>query len=352
MRKFMTLAVLANASIVMAWGPNGPKDDTIVEPQTPPNHEVTPSARGCLDLNGGKVSLDFLYWKASETDLYEATKLPTALTKTTLIEKWVRLHPDWDPGFRIGLGGNLPYDQWDIMAYYTYYYNHTENHRSTYADDQLAGFVPTLLAVRGFGIPKLEGRYRLHYNMLELEIGRDMFLSQRLSFRPLLGAAATWINRKFSVRYAQTVDLNGNVVTPGKGATKIEYFGIGPKVGFNTNWWMSRQWKLFGNLQAAFLYGHLRNHLTSDQTINGEKQRTGDVHNSNDNMVPWLQAQAGIAWGKCLNQGKTYLSLSGAWEINYLWNMFINDTFSNTTTFNAESNLSLQGFTARLQIDF
>ena len=350
MRKFMTLALLANASAVMAWGPNGPKDDAFVEPQIPPNHEVTPSARGCPDLNGGKVTLDFLYWKASENNLTEASKVPPEFDGKKLLAKWVRLSPHWDPGFRVGLGGNLPYDDWDIKAYYTFYRNHTENHRTTYADDVGAGFVSTLLALRQTNIPKLEGHYRLFYNILELEIGRNMFLSSRFSCRPLFGVAANWVNRKFSVRYSPSLNLNRS--NPGKGSTKGNYSGLGPKIGINTNWWMSREWKLFGNIQSACLYGRLRNHLVSDQLDDGVVTRTADVRDSIDNVVPWLQAQAGVVWGKCLNQGKTYLSFSGAWEINYLWNLLMNNRFSFNDNFTPQSNLSLQGFTARFEIDF
>ena len=84
---------------------------------------VNPSSRFQVD-NGWNLFLntEFLWWVAKEDGLYYAQSGYTeALTSTVPPDGTInfnghlqRVTPDWSPGFRIGLGGNMAYDEWDI----------------------------------------------------------------------------------------------------------------------------------------------------------------------------------------------------------------------------------------------
>lgn len=347
-----------SCTTLMGWGNRDFENTQVNEPA---NREITPSARGCPQRNGVFTFADFLYWKANESNLQMSTKIQSELSdKTSLDGKWVRLHPDWEAGFRFGLGGNLPYDKWDLVAYYTYYYNNTYSERSMQTRDFGVGFYGNYLVGNEYQIPKIKGHYRLHYNVLDVELGRHMFLSRRLSFRPFVGVSSVWLRRLFSVYYGKSTVIDQPIVdSPGEFKEKSTSQGVGPKVGLGAKWWLSSQWKLFGNLAAALLFGRTHSQSSvyqyqqdpADPLLIPYWTKTAGFSDSDSAMMPWLQIQTGIDWGKCFSNWFNF-SISAAWEANFWWDLPLLNNY-NARAFNyARSSLSLNGLTLRFKLDF
>src|SRR5579859_539783 len=78
-----------------------------------------PSAR----LSGEKRQFDcsatLLVWAAREVgaDCWAEVITPVAAPSSNELAE---VHFGWDPGFRVGLGYGMEYDQWDTQAFFTW----------------------------------------------------------------------------------------------------------------------------------------------------------------------------------------------------------------------------------------
>lgn len=105
-----------------------------------PNRDVNPAARPVVkDGVDLFVSGDFLWWKAVQENLeYVATV--NVGTPAVPGEGFLRSYQGryyepkfkYQPGFRVGIGYNLPYDGWDIFVNWTRFYNTAKDHRCAF----------------------------------------------------------------------------------------------------------------------------------------------------------------------------------------------------------------------------
>jgi len=168
--------------------------------QMPPpvNYNINPSARGCPENMMGSagvfVTADFLWWKAQENDLIVGfNQTVNNPAPDAAIGSVIRHNPKWKPGFRVGLGFNPSYDGWDVYFNWTWYRNsNTRNYSVTAAGPAVAGtvnqgIVSFWLNPNDNGIPTASSRWRILLNMIDLELGRDYYVSCGLSLRPYAG---------------------------------------------------------------------------------------------------------------------------------------------------------------------
>src|ERR1700722_3662932 len=81
--------------------------------------EATPSARCCPNIGHGPfITADFIYWQVNEDQIPYAIKRrvePNSESQTIR-----EINPGWHPGFKVGLGYNLPYHGWDLYLDFTW----------------------------------------------------------------------------------------------------------------------------------------------------------------------------------------------------------------------------------------
>ncbi|MBI3237138.1 MAG: hypothetical protein HYZ48_05525, partial [Chlamydiales bacterium] len=93
-------------------------------------HSFNPSSRfqaknGCNFY----LTADFLLWSANTDGLFYAqSNFGSAPDQnppngsTAFRGHLQRINEEWDPGFRVGIGGNMPYDEWDIYLNWTWFH--------------------------------------------------------------------------------------------------------------------------------------------------------------------------------------------------------------------------------------
>jgi hypothetical protein len=85
------------------------------------------------------VAADFLWWRAENHGYSYAFNR----TENSWVQgKVMRVNPSWDPGFRLALGWNAGYDQWDILAAWTWYYNKAKTLQTEFAATGNLGYYP------------------------------------------------------------------------------------------------------------------------------------------------------------------------------------------------------------------
>jgi hypothetical protein len=289
--------------------------------------------------NGWKAEIDVLLWhaKAGGVDwaiVFDNGSFPLDGRMRTLGFGW-----DW--GVRVGASKKYDKDGWEGNALYTYFSTHDSNSVSkpfATVDDLTGG------TASGSTSAKYNGE--IHYNAVDLNLGRQTFVSKQLCFYPSAGLKAVWIDQTYRLSTVNKIDASTTSIPVSGGLNtnlrdKCDVFGIGPAVGIDSSWHLCNNLRILGNASYALLQGYYKvtqyerivltpsGSVTTDTSLN----QNGDMHR----LFPHARLLLGLGWEKCFNEGRQLLDLSLSYETNYFWrvNQTINDvdTTPNALTF-------------------
>lgn len=324
-------------------------------------------------VNDLYVTAAFLWWLPDEADFSLGfNQTPSIVAPAGVSGSILRFRNSWDPGFRVGLGwqSHTP-EGWDVYVDWTWYKNKTSQNATVATPAGVgAGIVPYWGASVFNSAPGLFGNmnasWRLLYNMIDLELGREFYVSCGLSLRPFMSVEGGWIHRKWSVSYSNllstsAVTLDGD---PQSYSSKSNYWGVGPRAGLNGNWHLGAGFKFFGNLSGSLLSGRVsKNAATFSNTgvlapvLGSNTFSDGKIFR----IVPHLQAIVGGGWEFCFSCEQYRFAFTAGWEVNEFWNVPM-ALFPDTTVIgsgtgitnreNRSHNIGMSGLTAEVRFDF
>lgn len=339
--------------LVILWAVSGSGDEgccpkPCCTPPAPCCWQFNPcNPKKCTDMNCGGfyVSADFLYWRAENHGFSYAYEVTDSIRD---IGNVVRIDPKWNPGFRVGLGWNTTHDFWDVFANYTWYRNNAHEKRT--AGITFIGLWPV-----DFGdFRDVSADSPFNLNMGDFEVGRLVYLTRSLAVRPHWGARGGTIHQQFNSSFTNDIfsarsqlDFHG----------KNNYWGVGPRVGFNGEWHLSKGFSLLGNAAGALLYGKTNVRSLTEQLFIGATAFTinRDYTDHFYQLVPNLQLLLGFQWQTCFWCEKMFFKMSAGWETNIWWDQFNLLVASGTTSpFPTLGNqpLTMEGLTVNFEWDF
>lgn len=321
---------------------------------------VNPAARPTQKCDwGGYVTVDPLLLKAQENGLEFAVESFDAGTPILSGKSRAKsIDFNWNWGFRAGLGANLPHDGWDIYLDWMRLRAHA--HRSLHA-----GFDEFLLpvwahpggSVQGdFGNDSATGassRWKLHLNEIDLNLGRQFFVSKWLTLKPHAGFRTAWINQKDRIKYK---GLSENPAATGEVDMKCKYWGLGVNAGLNTQWGLACGFSLIADYSASLLYGyfnsfHNENMILGDVSTNDFTFR--DFYHVGRIITDFL---IGLRYDYLFDNETYHLGIQAGWEHHMYFgqNQFIRFSASDApgNFFANQGDLTLQGFSAQVRFDF
>lgn len=277
------------------------------------NPPARPVVRDGTDL---WIQAELLYLNATEDCLSYTIKNKNA---TTTVDGSVKnVQYDWSPGFRVGIGYNLPHDGWDMLVNWTWFRSHEKkkNHSHTgtglfQTQTNVASTVDTIDTLA----TEAEGRASLHLNILDGELGREFFVSKWLTLRPFMGIRGIWVNRGFGFEY----DLANNQGTEIDGHTHNRFRGAGLIGGLNTQWGLGSGWSFYGNITLALIYGVQRLHQHQDREVGETEGRIEHLHNHWTIVRPMLDLGAGLRWDHLFDNDAYRIRLQLGWEQHNLF---------------------------------
>ncbi|MBS0653665.1 MAG: hypothetical protein JSR39_09125 [Verrucomicrobia bacterium] len=290
------------------------------------------------------VSADFLYWNLQEGGTDYAYSSPNSATIFPLKGKRKHLEFDWDPGFRVGIGGVFAHDRWDALLNFTWF--QTSNSDSAEADDDDRLF--SLLASYPSGLKNAKLSWKVHFYALDFELGRNYFVSRYLSLRPFFGLKAAVIDQHRHTRYTDRMLSDVHIRTRGK----CDFWGIGPWTGINGNWHFWRNFSFFGRVAGAIMWGDFDVH--EKQTVTNQPVWF-DYDIDKDRIVPMVQFQLGFCWETNLSHDRYHLAFNLSYENQYWWQQnqfpyYPGPTVPKLNPINED--ISLQGLTFDVRVDF
>lgn len=329
-----------------------------------PRGEILPNAGPCVACGADLfITADFLYWMVREDHL--GYVYSTGQQADGAPAKGHVFHPNFKmkPGFKVGLGMNFDHDGWDIFAEYTW----------IRARNITGSAVPTATTVifddfwlAGVGadvITSASVEWDLHsFNVIDLELGRNFYVSRYLMLRPHFGLKGTWQKQNYNVTINET---SGGVIVPTVPAglytsnmsQRQKFWGIGIRAGLDTAWHFSRSFSLVGEVALSGLYGQFEDNRfgTSFNTTTGtffvSPTTLGTINTDNNfhTIKPVIEWMLGLRWEMYTCDNEYHFAFEAGWEEQYWADQ--NQFFS----FRSEGeggDLNFQGLTVKVRFDF
>lgn len=335
----------------------------------------TAIARADVDGYGWFISGDLIFWqpKLNGTDFtYKASNLNAS---TSFRAEMKQVSFDWSVGFRCGLGYNFEHDGWELGAQYTYFRPDDQKKVTSTGVQSLVPLkgslnIPTLSPVSlstvanpAFRVAQLARQAIdiLHHN-LDLSLGRAYYVSGKLSLRPHWGVRSSWMNIEKTTYYNGTPSCQDDVSSLGLGCNffsvkdNSDFWGLGPRVGCDSKWYLGNGVSIFGNIAGALTYGFFDvDHIEETNITAGVPQfidfNRADLHG----VVPTAQLFAGLRFDSYVNNNKQHFGIVLGYEVNYWWRIDQSIKVNDSATSNYErvsEDLAFHGVTFEVKLDF
>ncbi len=323
---------------------------------------VNPPARPTQKCDwGGYLTIDPLLLKPEENGLEYVVRTNIRGSSPIISgnSRAKSLNFNWDWGFRLGLGANLAHDAWDVYLNWIYFRTDATRHITPGTDQFLLPvFAHPGNVNHGFGIVHIFGtsssHWTLHLNELDLEMGRQFFVSKWLTVKPHAGFRTAWVRQSDHIKYTglgETAFPQGNV------NMKCNYWGLGVKAGIDTQWGIGCGWSLIANYSASMLYGFFNtNHAEAAVFADGTVTHNfilRDFFHLGRIITDFL---IGLRYDYMFCEERYHIGVAAGWEHHMF---FGQNQFIRFTDFNAQGNfftnqgdLTLQGFSIDVRFDF
>lgn len=318
-----------------------------------------PSEYPYIDPEGSwMVRADVLYWHSSADNLSFGTE--DYLDETTGVDvyKDKNLEFDWNVGFRAAVGYDLPDDWsgWDVDFLWTHLVSTAHGRFKIDSDIPSDTFTPNWGgSSSGFlNIFKSKARWKGRVDLVDGELGRDLFINTCLRLRPFIGFRAGWVDQTYNIYYD---DQNHTPI--GETKLKTNYSAIGLRLGIDSEWTLGCGFSIYGNAAGSVLYGKVNNHLDAKlPSVTGALTTFSNLKGKSHASRAIADAAAGIQWRETFWCDNVAIILQLGWEHIYLWNQssFENLTDSSVLTLQnphfTSNDLCLHGVTFSAKLDF
>lgn len=307
-------------------------------PTADTNQDKKPPQKVCKEPWGLFFTGDFLYWSAYEEGLTFAstgfntneTSTPQAAVYSVKKGANKNFHTKWSPGFQVGAGVAFNEQKtWDLYLNWTrFYQTHTRSaHKMPQAFDVPFNATQSHTPLNtewiyfsvDYGEPLnfIRAQWRLHYNTLDLELGRTFTPGTRISLRPHVGLRGVLILQRYKIDQEE----NHPGVIPRNQHDFVnnqnDFRGVALRVGLDSVWNFSRHFGLYGDLAASLASGKFqilnRQHTQApkfpDPYINQEEHFFA--------VKPCLEAALGFQWETGLSCERYHIGLNAGWQM--LW---------------------------------
>ena len=304
------------------------------------------------------LTFDFLYWTARLDTLTYCRTGQGNLINLSPTEKGQSYFVDWnwDPGFKVGLGWNFDHGGWDMHLTYSWFYNNVgDSKSSSNLSPSFSILTPFIQSIADFYIDKAHAHWDLHYQVGDLDLGHAYSINKYLHLRPFIGIKGTFQKQSYNV-FFETIPVtiaNQDLNLVFQSRNKHSYWGIGMQAGLSSAWHFTPSFSLYGNFALSGIWSHY-NISRKDVFESINQSSVADFTHFHNHAVlhlikPVFEYAIGLRLESYLFQRAFYVRLQAGWE-SHIW---LNQTlYINIQEQFDRFDLSLQGLTARLRIDF
>jgi hypothetical protein len=282
----------------------------------------------------------------------EFTVLNSGTPDTTLDGKLGGLGQDanWSYNFgsRVGVGMYVDHDAWSVEADWMWL-------NVTGSKSYEAGSGTTLPVFQPDSAVAFENRgsaganWGCTFNVEDVTLGKPYHISRKVIFSPHFGIRFANIDQHYDVNYGGTTATDNS-----KFKATNNFFGVGGRVGVDTEWMIVKGLNLFANVSSSILAGWFN---TNESFAVPGTAVTGNLKSNPQEVVPNLDLALGLDWGFRFWDCKYNLNFRGGYEFQVWWDQLqlrqfvTGGTDGNFINVPVNGNLTLNGFTLRIQLD-
>jgi hypothetical protein len=312
-----------------------------------PKGEITPNAGPCVACGADLyLTADFIYWAVREDRL---ALVATTGTHTTAPLKGSYIQPDFkmEPGFKVGLGILFDHDGWDVFAEYTWIRARDLTASFTVAPEMAARDILTWGFSNGGSVTGGNVSWSLHYfNAVDLELGRNFYVSRYLKLRPHFGLKGTWQKQLYSAVLNEPNDATAT------GSMDQFYWGVGIRAGLDAAFHFSKSFSAIGQLALSGLWGQFqpdRLNLDPALPVGDSPLAPLNVGNNFHTIRPVIEWMLGFRWETYTCDKDFHFAIDAAWELQYWPDQ---NQFPAYTVQTQGGALVMQGLTLKFRFDF
>jgi hypothetical protein len=257
----------------------------------------------------------------------------------------------YKPGFKVGLGMNWDYDNWDSYAEYTRLHC-TENASAT---AETGGYLlsyasPATLDSTAI-YSDLSQSWRLNLDLLDFQMARASYVGTKLTMRSHFGGRAAWITQRRST----TGTISADAITT-TGHEKVSSWGLGLRAGMESNWNLGCGFRFFGNGAADILYTQYQMSTNFPDPAASADVALSSTEGSLNAVRPHAELEFGFGWGSYFDNNNWHVDFMAGYGFQVFWdqNMFRRFDFATASarSYTDQGNLYLQGLTLTARLDF
>lgn len=337
------------------------------------------------------VTGSFLYWKAAEEnleygDLSTNTNPSGTGNNFEFNDQAQEMGFEYKPGFKVGLGLDFDYDNWELYAEYTYLHSTISNSTTVNPEDLSTTTIHpswvfnlgSVVNLFNSDFTEASAKWNVKLDIGDLELARQYYVGRHLTFRTFASLRAAWIRQTYTATYDNENNPT-NLQISIESTSKTRSWGIGPRMGVDTKWLFCEGFRLFADASASILFTK----YTTDSIDQLATQATAagapnfgvpfDVTStySDNKHLCFLRPQAemtiGAGWGDYFFCNKWFFDVEVGYTFNVFWNqnMFHRNITSNGPQphvgdgigrafiyFDREGDLYFHGLTVTARLEF
>jgi len=304
------------------------------------------------------ANAEFLYWLVNEGALDYAVSMnqSTQLSNTCAIGNYKNARFDWSPGLRVSIGYFRAPNYWDAFLQYAYLPGTGTNtsHAPKDANRYLNGtwIEPEISTVSPAPLHKARSHINLQYHLVDFMFSRRFQPNEHLRVNVFGGPTAAFLYQKWNVFYQDTVGFQSQI------RNRWQFEGAGLRLGVKFDWYLGCDLYLTGLASNGLLSGWYKNSAFQNTTesANSTKPVFRDAHFHDVRLTYTAQFYVGPSWQKRFTNVRTELFAGyefTTWtNLHQIYRSSFNAPTAAKETYINDSNMSLQGLTVRLTVDF
>ena len=305
-----------------------------------PKGLITPTVQPLVRDGWNIVTdVDFIWWKSHVSNSNFAIVNHRPMSPPS----------PFQPGLKVGTGMGMIHDGWDLYFQYTWL-RQLETSKSAIANlpsfsTQAFPFLnpsqPETLSVMLLSFAKLSRKFE--FNVLDSDIGRNFFISKRLTLRPFFGFKLASMFEKTKIFYEGLGSVRNSASQASQNLN-----GIGIRGGINTVWYIVRTLGFYGDLALTTLWSDFHNRWNNSVSADA-LSHSYQIKNTTLDEIPVLEAGLGATYMVWFAKERYLLTLKAGWEeqvwLNYNQNLPCSAS-------NISGSLTLQGLTVKVGFAF
>lgn len=287
---------------------------------------------------------------------YAYTKNGNASTSTAMPANGKTLQPsfDLDWGITAGIAHYFPEKSWSLNSRFDWIAARGKGSKSADGSnniipiniwrDQFFAELDADLGVAAYG----RSNFKIDYYNLNIDLDRALYIDKNFTFEPHMGLKASFIYDRVTSTFTgngsdtslfSETDMGTNVLTREQ---KTNFWGVGPSMGFGSDWNIKSGLSLFFEGTASILIG--KTFATDSVTYSAfESSSTYSASPNLTALSPTIQTLLGLKYSKSFWNDSQKVMVKLGWDSSFYWNQWNHvNTVSESTYSSSMDTFQLQ----------